>query len=628
MTLTRLVSAFAGVSSNFGNNAIVVRGNSPQSLQWKLEGVEISNPNHFADLAAFGGGGITALSAQLLANSDFFSGAMPAEYSNALSGVFDIYMRSGNNQKHEHTFQIGAIGIDAASEGPFKNNSNSSYLLNYRYSTLGLLAPLLPEEAAGTTYQDLSFKLNFPTRRNGTFSLWGIGLLDHSDDTAKQNIADWKYDTDKDNQDVNQYIGALGLSHKILFNHKQYLKTTIAARTNGIDLHTESLDSTLTASPKDVIKNQNYSLILSSFLNTKMNAWHTNRSGIVITSLNYRMNLKKAEGNGGLLRDLVNENGGSFLVSAFTNSMLNINDRIKLNAGVTSQWFSLNDTYTIEPRVGIKCQYSPKQALSFAYGLHSRLERLNYYFITDKQGNFVNNDLGFSRVHHLVLGYDLNISEFLHLKIESYYQHLFGLPVEANSTFSLINQQNDWFVDKQLTNEGTGRNYGIDITFEKYMSQGYYYLVTASVFNSEYKAADKLWRNTRFNRNYALNFLVGKEWLLGKDKRKVLGANVRFSLQGGDHYSPVDVMQSITQLDVVFNENLAFSKQFEPSFTSHFTASYRINKKNTAHEFALKIINLTQYKEIAGFKFNHQTQMVDTIRDPIFIPNFSYKIDF
>ncbi len=316
------------------------------------------------------------------------------------------------------------------------------------------------------------------------------------------------------------------------------------------------------------------------------------------------------------------------MVSAFTNSMLNINDRIKLNAGVTSQWFSLNDTYTIEPRVGIKCQYSPKQALSFAYGLHSRLERLNYYFITDKQGNFVNNDLGFSRVHHLVLGYDLNISEFLHLKIESYYQHLFGLPVEANSTFSLINQQNDWFVDKQLTNEGTGRNYGIDITFEKYMSQGYYYLVTASVFNSEYKAADKLWRNTRFNRNYALNFLVGKKWLLGKDKRKVLGANVRFSLQGGDHYSPVDVMQSITQLDVVFNENLAFSKQFEPSFTSHFTASYRINKKNTAHEFALKIINLTQYKEIAGFKFNHQTQMVDTIRDPIFIPNFSYKIDF
>jgi hypothetical protein len=81
----RLVSSFAGVASNVGNNGIVVRGNNPKSLQWKLEGVEIPNPNHFADVTGtFGGGGLTALSSQLLANSDFFSGAFPAEYSNAL----------------------------------------------------------------------------------------------------------------------------------------------------------------------------------------------------------------------------------------------------------------------------------------------------------------------------------------------------------------------------------------------------------------------------------------------------------------------------------------------------------------------------------------------------------------
>ncbi|MBW3544869.1 MAG: carboxypeptidase-like regulatory domain-containing protein, partial [Bacteroidetes bacterium] len=155
----RLASSFAGVSSNVVNNGIVVRGNAPKSLQWKLEGIEIPNPNHFADLSAFGGGGLTALSSQMLANSDFFTGAFPAEYSNALSGVFDIFMRSGNNERAEHTLQLGLIGIDASSEGPFKKGGQASYLFNYRYSTLALVAPLLPEEAQGTRYQDLSYKL-------------------------------------------------------------------------------------------------------------------------------------------------------------------------------------------------------------------------------------------------------------------------------------------------------------------------------------------------------------------------------------------------------------------------------------------------------------------------------------
>ena len=111
----RLVSAFAGVSSNVGNNGIVVRGNAPRLLQWRLEDVEIPNPNHFADVTTFGGGGFTSLSSFVLGNSDFFTGAFPAEYSNALSGVFDMNMRNGNNQKWEHALKVGVLGIDAFS---------------------------------------------------------------------------------------------------------------------------------------------------------------------------------------------------------------------------------------------------------------------------------------------------------------------------------------------------------------------------------------------------------------------------------------------------------------------------------------------------------------------------------
>lgn len=623
----RLVSAFAGVSSNVSNNAIVVRGNSPQSLQWKLEGVEISNPNHFADLSSFGGGALTALSTQLLANSDFFSGAMPAEYSNALSGVFDIFMRSGNNQKQETTFQLGAIGIDAASEGPFSKKSKASYIFNYRYSTLGLLAPILPENAAGTTYQDLSFKFNFPTTTFGTFSVWGMGLLDHSDAKAKNNISEWKYDYDRENQVANQFMGVAGISHKVLFNNKQYLKTIFATTATGIDMNTDRLDSSYSSFPQNTIQNNYQNYILSSFLNSKFSAKHTNKSGFVITKMQYKMMLKDATTQTPQ-HTIVDERGNSTLVSAYSNSMVHMNDKISLNAGLSGQWFSYNNTWSIEPRVGIKYAFAPTQTLSFAYGLHSRLERLNYYFIKNLENEYINKKLGFTKAHHLIMGYDINTSEFSHFKLESYYQHLFDVPVISDSSFSLINQQNNWFFNEKLQNTGIGRNYGLDISFEKYLSKGYYFMVTTSLFNSQYQGGDHKWRNTRYNRNFAFNFLIGKEWLMGKKQNKIFGLNARLSYQGGDHYSPINTSQSLTNQEAVFDEAKAFSQQYSPAFTSHFTTSYKLNKKKTTHEFALKIINLTQYKEYLGFRYNYQTQTVDTDREATFIPNLSYKIEF
>ena len=625
----RLVSAFAGVSSNVGNNAIVVRGNNPQSLQWKLEGIEIANPNHFADMSAFGGGALTALSVHLLANSDFFSGAMPAEYSNALSGVFDIFMRNGNNQKHEHTIQLGAIGIDASSEGPFKKDGRSSYIFNYRYSTLGLLTPILPENADGTTYQDLSFKLNFPTKNAGTFSVWGMGLIDYSDGKAKDNVSEWKYDNDMENLTAKQFMGATGVSHKFFFNNEQYLKTTLAITANGIDMHSERLDSSFIGHANNTVDTKYYNFIASSFLNTKFSARHTNKSGFVITNMNYDMFLKNTVTSGASPRTLVKETGNSTLVSAYSNSSVSFNEKIMANAGLTVQCFMLNNAFSVEPRTSVKYRLVPTQTLSLAYGLYSRLERLNYYFIKDNSLNQnINKNLGFTKAHHVILGYDVSTSEFTHLKIEAYYQHLFDVPVMAGSTFSLINQQNDWFFDGQLQNTGYGKNYGLDITFEKYLSKGYYYMTTVSLFNSQYKSADNVWRNTRYNRNFAINFLTGKEWLLGKNKNHILSLNARINFQGGDHYSPIDTDLSIARQDVVFDETKAFSQQFPSAFTTHFTVSYKLNKRKTTHEFALKILNLTQFKEYLGFRYNYQTQTVDFDKEATFIPNIGYKIEF
>ncbi len=626
----RLVSAFAGVSSNVNNNGSVVRGNSPKSLQWKLEGVEISNPNHFADLSAFGGGGLSALSSQSLANSDFFTGAFPAEYSNALSGVFDIAMRKGSNSIHEHTIQIGLTSIDIASEGPFKKGNKSSYLFNYRYATLSLLQPLLPENGGGVKYQDVSFKLNFPTKKAGTFSIWGIGLIDGSGQQAKKDSTKWEVLTDKQTADVKQYMGALGISHRYFLNKKSYLKSTLATSFNGIDLTTDNLHSNLQLIPQNKIQNSTLNVVLSSFINTKFNAKHTNKTGFVATNLGYKLLLKNAYQIYQPLQTSVNAKGNSFLLTAYTNSTYDFSERLIMNVGVNTQLFTLNNKYTIEPRIGLKYQLNNTQNLSFAYGLHSRLERMNYYFVKNPQlGNeAVNKNLDFTKSHHLVIGYDNSLTEHLHLIIETYYQYLFNVPVIKDSSFSFINLQNDWFFNSRLENTGKGRNYGIDISLDKYMTDGFYYMFTASIFNSEYQGGDKNWRNTRFNRNFGFNFLMGKEWQFGDNKQKTFGLNARFSYQGGDRYSPINTKASAQTQDVVFDERKSFSKQIAPSFTSHFTILYKVNKKKTTREIAFKLLNATMFKEFYDFQYNYKTQSVTEHREAIFIPNLSYKIEF
>lgn len=625
----RLASSFAGVAGNIGNNGIVVRGNAPKFLQWKMEGVEIPNPNHFADMSTFGGGGLTALSSQMLANSDFFTGAFPAEYSNAVSGVFDIAMRNGNNRKHEHTFQAGIIGIDASSEGPFRKGGRSSYLFNYRYSTLSLIGPLLPENGGGVKYQDLSFKLNFPTKRSGSFTVWGIGLKDRSGATPKDDSAKWFYDSDRQLSDVQQYMGATGVSHKYYFNSYSYIKTTLAATQTGLDMATGNKDSSMNILPENRIQNRLNNIVLSSFINTRFSTMHTNKTGIVLTGLLYDLSLKNSPAAGIPLASIVSENGSSALLTAYSNSLFSITDQLTASIGINSQLFTLNDHYTIEPRAGIKWQFRPAQSLGFAYGLHSRIEQLNYYFIKDPVTNEqINKHLDFSKAHHLVASYDIMATKNIHVKVETYYQQLFNVPVIPGSSFSFINMQTDWFFNGKLANTGLGRNYGIDLTVEKYLSRGYYFLFTTSLFNAEYKGGDGIWRNSRYNRNYLFNALAGKEWPTGKFKQNLYSINVRCSYQGGDRHSPVDQAATLAAANVVYDESKAFRDQYPAAFVAHFTTSYRINRKHTSHEIALKVINATMFSEYFGYKYNYIKKTIDVRREAIFIPNLSYKIEF
>jgi hypothetical protein len=624
----RLAASFPGVSSSVGNNAIAIRGNSPRFLQWKVEEVEIPNPNHFADLGAFGGGGLTALSSNLLANSDFYTGAFTAEYNNALSGVFDIRMRSGNNDKFEHSIELGVIGIDFTSEGPLSKKIGASYLINYRYSTLGLVSALLPEDAGGTNYQDLSFKIKIPTNKAGVFSIWGIGLIDRSGTTVEKEVEEQHYYQDKMEQDAKQYMGAVGINHRLILKKSAYLNTTLAFSTNGVDLYTKQLDLSGELLPKNEIKNTHYNLTLKSYVNKKFGPKHTNRTGITLRGMKYNVSLKEAS-SGRSLETLVDQEGLTALASIYSNSLFRL-DKLTFNLGLNAQVFALNGKYTVEPRVAMAYRAHNRHQVSFGYGLHSRIEALNIYFAKTSTASKAeaNRDLGFSKAHHFVLAYDWNISPKVHLKIEPYFQYLFNIPVIKDSTFSLLNLQNNWFIKDAYENLGSGQNYGIDLTLEQYINKGFYFMISGSIFNSLYRTNKEALYNTRYNKNYLVNALVGKEFRLGKNKQSVLGLNLKLSLQGGDRYSKIDETSSDLMKEVVYDEVTPFAEQTTPSFLIHVTVNYEWYTKKISHKLSLRVLNVTNFREYQGHRYNLSENVVEEQRESLIIPNLSYKISF
>ena len=237
-------------------------------------------------------------------------------------------------------------------------------------------------------------------------------------------------------------------------------------------------------------------------------------------------------------------------------------------------------------------------------------------------------DLDFSKAHHFVFAYDWNITEKLHLKIEPYFQYLFNIPIIENSTESLLNLKNDWFINDTYVNKGKGKNYGLDLTLEQYINNGFYYLLSGSIFNSEYKTDTNVWYNTRFNKNYLINALVGKEFRIGNKKQNLLGINLKLSLQGGDRYSKIDQTTSFNEQDVVYNETTPFTEQAKTSFISHITVNYEWYKKKTSHKLSFKFLNATNYKEFQGHRYNIKTHKVEEFREALMIPNISYKISF
>lgn len=634
----RMAVSFAGVNtSNDASNEIIVRGNSARGMLWRVEGIEIPSPNHFSNGEGGSGGGISLLSSQILGSSDFFTGAFPAEYGNALSGVFDIRFRKGNYQKREYSVQLGILGLQSSFEGPFSKKYNGSYLINYRYSTLIFLNAIgLPivDNALVPQFQDLSYNFSFPTKKLGNFTVFGLGGISTAGELAVKDSSIWEKRSDRFQDNNYQFIGATGITHTYLLkNQKSYLKTVAALSKDNVKYRLDSLDNAY--SPRTAYnENFNYQTArLNVFFNHKFNPKHILRTGLIYSHYFYSILSKGLDLNSGQQGTFIDEGGNTGLIQGYAQWKYKITSTFDLNSGFHSSYFLLNKKATIEPRFGMQWRFAEKQSLSAGVGLHSRIEPISVYLSrvysspsTYSQPNF---NLGLTRSMHSVVGYDWNFAEKWRLKSEVYFQYLFNVPVDSspNSIESILNA-NAGVNRTSFINRGLGRNYGMEVTLEKFFSKNYFFLFTGSLFQSEYTMGDGVWRSTRFNGNYMLNTLGGYEFKFGKDKKNSLGLNTRITWRGGNRFTPINEAASIQSGYEILYTDKAFTEHVPDYFRIDVSSNVRFNFHTWAFSIAVEIQNVTNRLNINRYFFDPYTKEVRTAYMFGIMPVFNFKFEF
>ncbi len=638
---SRLAANFAGVSSpDDSRNDIVIRGNSPTGVLWRIEGLNVPNPNHFSTIGTTGGP-VSAINTNVLKNSDFFTSAFPAEYGNANAGVFDLGFRTGNAEKFEHTIQFGALtGLEAMTEGPISKSKGSSYLIAYRYSFTGFAQSLGLKIGTTATpfYQDLSFKINSGYSKAGRFTLFGLGGKSNIEfKHDKIDSTDLFADPTKDSYFTSD-IGVAGVKHFIRVGTKSYFNTVIGVTYSASGYNEDTISKTESVAIRRMVnttKQIHYSV--STSFNSKINSKLFIKVGGIGEMIALDLFYKTLESNN-TWNQKWDFNDYTYLIQGFAHAKYNFTDKLTMNIGLHGQLLTLNNSYSVEPRAGLKLQVNEKNSLSIGYGMHSQMQPTDVYFFrtmnADGTYNQSNKNLNFTRSQHFVLGYDVLPSKDWRIKLETFYQMLNNVPVTTTpSSFSMLNVGAIFNPTEQgyLANTGTGTNYGVELTLEKFFSKGYYGLITGTLYESKYKGSDAKERNTAFNGNYVYNILIGKEFKLGKQKRNSFNIDVKMTQAGGRYYTPVDLAASqAAHHEVLKGDDYAFSERNPDFFRLDIKAGITVNskKRKLSQSLFFDVQNVTNNKNVFAERYNPVTNQINTAYQIGFFPNFVYKVQF
>lgn len=637
----RMAQSFAGVvNGNDENNEIIIRGNSPRGVLWRLEGLEIPNPNHYRSGEGGSGGAISMITDQVLANSDFFTGAFPGEYGNALSGVFDLRFRNGSTDERKISLQAGVLGLQVGAEGPMGADKKASYLINYRYSTVTILEKIginfTDENEITPVFQDLSFKLNFPGKGGNRWTVYGLGGRSIAGSDPVRDSTQWNQFDDRVHFDETYTTGILGVSNNTIFKNQKTSLHTVASVNYQADLYEDYI---IQEDYRDQLwEDSEFSYLdfrLASNLSHKFSSAFSLKTGIKLNQLGYSiLQTDWLEDTENDYETVLDDDGSALFTQVYAQALLRPSENLTINGGLHAGYFTLNGQTLLEPRLSLQYQLTDRSSLQAGLGLHSRLEPVSLYLAKDEldDGTLVqrNKDLGLTKALHIVAGYEFLPTPDWRLKIEGYYQSLSDVPVFDDGDFKISSLNfSSGFTNVQLVNQGLGRNYGGEVTVEKFLSNGTFFLFTTSIFESQYQITeDQPWLDTRYNLNYLFNALGGKEWNIGKEKNNLFSVNGRLIYHGGPRIIPVNFDQSQAEGRTIRNTESGYSTQFDPFFRIDLSAAYRKNKEKLSWQISLDLQNALNRQNVLSAFYSLRRNAYQEFYQLPLLPVLNYRIEF
>jgi hypothetical protein len=677
----RMATNFAGVQgSDDQRNDLVVRGNTPSGVLYRMEGINIPNPNHFS-IPGTGGGPVTILNNKFLDNSDFFTGAWPAEYGNAIAGVFDLKMRDGNNEKFEVSGQLGFLGTELMVEGPLGKGRAGrpapSFLGVYRYSTLIMFQKLgIPlGTSAVPGYMDGAFRLTFPQKNGGKLAAWGmfgrsnIDIMISDTDGDKVSSDFESYGTTDRDQYFKTDMYVTGLNYTKPISRTSYLNAGVAVSQSYIDTRNDKVFRSITPDSTwkvdDIVNILGYKFTenkLHGFAHyiQKLNNRTTFKMGLNADfyDLHYNDSVRKVDGRDGSVapwRVQWDTHAQWGVLQPYASLRSNLTEKLSATAGWTMTYSNVNaQSYNlVEPRVGLNYKYSKRTNFFAGSGIHSQMQSAYlYYYAIGNNGRDPgehNTQMGLTKSYHSVAGVEhRSASAPIRLKAEVYYQYLWNVPVEqfkmdnnplsatfgqrvVGSSFSMVNAGSGFgrLWPDTLENSGTGQNFGLELTAEHFFSKGFYGLMTASLFDAKYRGSDNVLRNTTFNGQYAFNFIVAKEWRLAG--KRALQLSGKFTTVGGRWFGPVDEEKSLENLEINFISSTFNTEKYRAYYRTDVKFLYKWNFAKTSHELGIDMANVLNNRNILTLTFVPDHPSGNPVQEEYQLgrlPIFYYRIDF
>ncbi|NNF35345.1 MAG: TonB-dependent receptor [Saprospiraceae bacterium] len=622
---SRMAISFAGVqASNDLDNDIVVRGNSSVGVLWRLEGIDIPNPNHFARRGS-SGGGISIFSVNMLRNSDFIFGNMPAEYGNALSSVFDMKFRKGNNEKREYSLRAGLLGLDAVAEGPI-SQGRSSYLVNYRYSTLGLLNQMgmhVVDKYTDNTFSDLAYHLHFTSDDNkNIFQLWGVGGLSSEIHHPVEDIQEIKEYEDLVYTDFSTRMGVTGMNWTRILDNESYLKMKVAFMGDHI---THAKDEMSSENDPLFLLNEIYntSRLTAAVDYTKKISSNTFfKAGISNTSQWYDLYYDKYDRVDEERNQYIDDNDSNQELHSYLEGSTILRQDLQVSGGFHFIYHSLNSNSSIEPRLALSYSIQPGLTIALAYGIYSQVVPLGTYFTSS-----INNELPLMQSQQWTASISKNLGANYTINVEPYYQSLNNIPVAEDESihYWMLNDLVG-YSEYALTPQGKGRNYGVDISLERSFENGFFGLGAVSFYRSTYSLDGENFYSSRYDGKFNTSLMLGKEIYVDNEDQLQLG--LRNLWYGGQWYAPDDVATTRRLEEYIEDISQPLLRQNDPYLRTDVRIAYRKNLYGKSWTLSLDIQNVFNRKNTRGEIWNIQDLKYEHKLQAGIIPVISYQLDF